>query len=835
MTASPSIFASLRALPVLSMMFCMFITVAVLAGDDLDCDPVEVAVPYDGTDSTAVDIALNGDSLAILQGYSGADGVFTHEVLFYQRLNGDWIPGEVLPYRHDTATVVWPKKSLDMSSDTLIAGIANYTDSEAALVTIYGKTDAGWQNLVDIHGDGNRYFGVSVAITDDFAAISSPAGEDPEDDNKVLIYRRYGTTWSLQQILRKPETTWFGTEVAIDGSSMMVSSIAGGVWFYEFIDESWIETQSFESGLDDAPLAGSVDLTGDLAIAGGYWSNDQNIAQIFRRTDGVWALEAALESLFEPTDDITGLGGKVKIQENLAVASSGRQTQTESIRRVHVFELNETQWEQISVVQSIHPSKDGFYYPAELSLSDRQVATGFVQGPMGDEFGVVTLPVQLDGDSIDCDTNGRCDALDLADGNGQDCDGNGILDRCDIDNGLYPDVDLDGVPDVCESDCDGDLVPDDYELEQGQELDCNSNGIPDSCDLQSGSSSDDNGDGVPDECGAGVVITVATDGTAMFTEIQSAIDASYPGATIEVGSGTYQGPVVFPAHPLTLISVNGPDQTILIGSSGQYAIHIGEGHASETVLDGFTVTNTSSQLGGGLLISQSRPRIHDCLIKDNHGLQGAGLGILSAAPVIENCRFLNNFAERGGGMNVLGTHDSGEAVVVSNCLFESNHSNGSDQTSGSGGGLAMTNALAEIANCEFNGNTSEFTGGGLVVNNSNATITGSRFLRNVADFPGGAGARITGNLSIQDSEFCQNAPTDLLGTWIDLGGNSFNDACECPDANGDGEIDVNDILIIIDAWGDCVPDQKCPADVDADGFVNVNDVLLVISGWGLCE
>ena len=62
----------------------------------------------------------------------------------------------------------------------------------------------------------------------------------------------------------------------------------------------------------------------------------------------------------------------------------------------------------------------------------------------------------------------------------------------------------------------------------------------------------------------------------------------------------------------------------------------------------------------------------------------------------------------------------------------------------------------------------------------------------------------------------------------------FETACQCPDSNGDSLVDVTDVLNVIDSWGDCVPDQDCPADVDGDGLVNVNDLLLVISKWGDC-
>ncbi len=54
----------------------------------------------------------------------------------------------------------------------------------------------------------------------------------------------------------------------------------------------------------------------------------------------------------------------------------------------------------------------------------------------------------------------------------------------------------------------------------------------------------------------------------------------------------------------------------------------------------------------------------------------------------------------------------------------------------------------------------------------------------------------------------------------------------CPsDFNEDGIVDVNDLLLLIAAWGDC---DACPEDLNADGVVDVNDLLLVIAAWGVC-
>lgn len=55
----------------------------------------------------------------------------------------------------------------------------------------------------------------------------------------------------------------------------------------------------------------------------------------------------------------------------------------------------------------------------------------------------------------------------------------------------------------------------------------------------------------------------------------------------------------------------------------------------------------------------------------------------------------------------------------------------------------------------------------------------------------------------------------------------------CPsDFNEDGMVDVNDLLLLIAAWGSC---DTCPEDLNSDGVVDVNDLLLVIAAWGSCE
>ncbi len=76
------------------------------------------------------------------------------------------------------------------------------------------------------------------------------------------------------------------------------------------------------------------------------------------------------------------------------------------------------------------------------------------------------------------------------------------------------------------------------------------------------------------------------------------------------------------------------------------------------------------------------------------------------------------------------------------------------------------------------------------------------------------------------------AGTNLLDALIraDLGGGP-PPPCP-PDINGDGVVNVTDLLAVIGAWGACPP--PCPPDVNNDGNVNVTDLLAVIGAWGPC-
>ncbi len=54
----------------------------------------------------------------------------------------------------------------------------------------------------------------------------------------------------------------------------------------------------------------------------------------------------------------------------------------------------------------------------------------------------------------------------------------------------------------------------------------------------------------------------------------------------------------------------------------------------------------------------------------------------------------------------------------------------------------------------------------------------------------------------------------------------------CPwDLNGNGSVDVPDLIALLASWGPCA---GCPADFDGDGDVDVVDLIKLLANWGPC-
>jgi hypothetical protein len=318
---------------------------------------------------------------------------------------------------------------------------------------------------------------------------------------------------------------------------------------------------------------------------------------------------------------------------------------------------------------------------------------------------------------------------------------------------------------------------------------------------------DNNGDGIPDKCTnpGGNTILVPED----YASIQDAINVAAHGDEIIIGPGTYTGVGDWVVNPmgkrLWIHSSDGPEVTIIDGEGARRGIQCTGGETSETIFEGLTITRGFAvYYGGGMHNYSSSPTLTNCTFESNFAeVGGGGMHNSSSNPTLTYCTFTGNTtAIRGGGV-----YNSSSSPTLTSCTFTGNHTFGS-LDSGSGGGMAnyyISNPT--LTDCIFTGNTAD-DGGGMYVYYSSPTLTGTTV--------------------------CGNTPDQIYGDWDDNGGNTVEDECpiDCPpDINGDGIVNVNDILILIGNWGS----NSEIGDVNFDGIVDVTDLLIVVGNWGPCE
>lgn len=138
--------------------------------------------------------------------------------------------------------------------------------------------------------------------------------------------------------------------------------------------------------------------------------------------------------------------------------------------------------------------------------------------------------------------------------------------------------------------------------------------------------------------GNAAVITVKTDGTGNFTNIQQAYLAAFSGDTILVYPGTYHENLDLnnAGKNITIASLYLTTQdaayihsTVINGSQSGSCIAVRETGQALIVINGFTVTNGSGFLpgftGGGFYFLNTNCHINNCYIQENSAHYGGGI------------------------------------------------------------------------------------------------------------------------------------------------------------------------------------------------------------------
>ena len=296
--------------------------------------------------------------------------------------------------------------------------------------------------------------------------------------------------------------------------------------------------------------------------------------------------------------------------------------------------------------------------------------------------------------------------------------------------------------------------------------------------------------------------------------IQAGIDATITGwgYIVQVADGVYTGEgnraIVFDGKAITLRSEKGPEYTTIdvqaSPSLKKHAFYLKKGEDNDSVIEGFTITNSYALTGGAIAcLNHSNPTIRNCIITGNTSARdgGGAIFISQSSPVVQNCIITNNTAESEGGG---GIHcESSSSPIIENCIIKNN------TTDDSGGGIYYyccfsTENKTQIIDCAIEGNTATKCGGGICSEYSDIIVRGCHFADNSAGEKGGGIFcldRITNETrSIIDSSIVDNNSANDYGGGIyyrvgyDTNDSSFEEPPDHPGVTSLGE-DVSCAII----------------------------------------
>ncbi|MAE71621.1 MAG: hypothetical protein CME06_14280 [Gemmatimonadetes bacterium] len=292
--------------------------------------------------------------------------------------------------------------------------------------------------------------------------------------------------------------------------------------------------------------------------------------------------------------------------------------------------------------------------------------------------------------------------------------------------------------------------------------------------------------------------------------IKAGFDLSAEGDTVLVQPGTYPERIVFPAHEISLISLRGPEMTIIDGENAGTVVRFDPGDHQSTLLEGFTIRRGSAMNGGGIRVVGASPAIRGNIISgnlatgDGGGIwvesggapwivgnridgnisddDGAGLWFYYAgAALVEGNEIINNWSESAaGGIGATGTDSlvllenrieynvatSRGAVYLGSCV-RPRIEGGSVSWNQSRGVYLSWCESAELRSVDIVGNSSASYGGGIYVydyrRDEYSRIVGCRVVGNSASSRGGGIYKSFGGGSIEHCTVAGNTVDDPAG------------------------------------------------------------------------
>lgn len=341
-----------------------------------------------------------------------------------------------------------------------------------------------------------------------------------------------------------------------------------------------------------------------------------------------------------------------------------------------------------------------------------------------------------------------------------------------------------------------------------------------------------------------------------YSSIQAAINSVGEYSIINVGPGTYYEHVSLNGKNLQIIGVGGPEMTTIHGMNSGTVLTMMNGEDATTTIDGFGLTGGSYSSGAGIRCD-ANPNIMNCKIYGNYAnaVIGGLLSIGETGPTIGNTHFCENYVN-----GFPDSHLWGEWIELDFVTFADDCSTPlPDQGACCMDGTAC-DVMAPMYCLDMGG---DYQGNYVPCDAYTCALTGACCVDEQCsveyeiDCEGeylGDGEGCNGNpcytpspgACCVDEQCSLELEADCNGDFLGDGTDCTDNPCYVPPTGACciGEACVPDSTeaqcsAVGGDWNEDEPCDEstcieipCDGDFNGDGTVSVNDLLTVIQGWG---
>lgn len=252
----------------------------------------------------------------------------------------------------------------------------------------------------------SEYFGTYVALHEDTAVISATHTDTGAlESGTVYIYKRTGTTWALEQTIVNPDpdaSDWFGSSLAIYGDTIAIGldkklglSSTGGLYIYKRSGTTWTLEDTITDPVPDIDgnhgFSDRVSIFEDTLVTGSHLddtgASTAGSVYVFTRTAGVWTLE---DTIINPTPLLGDqFGWAVDIYlDTIVIGSNLDNSPTTSAGAAFVYNRTGTTWTLTQYIP--HPEQE---VSAEFGTSVGIYGDTIVVGAIDDDAGAGSMYV----------------------------------------------------------------------------------------------------------------------------------------------------------------------------------------------------------------------------------------------------------------------------------------------------------------------------------------------------------------------------------------------------------------------------------------------------------